>query len=110
MIMASMWNWANDASATTEVGGILGAASYLGSPLLMKSVVDSTDGVSLGIKLLVDVVHNYGAALCYMVAFAEATGIRARMPGRPWGPVGHQIHLRAAPADRPLRVVVQKSR
>jgi len=62
-LLSCLYNFRSDASGGAKVAGILGNVSNVVAPFVTKPIVDDSEGISAGIKLVVDLVGNLGAAV-----------------------------------------------
>ncbi len=60
----TVYNFATDANQQLKTGTILGNVSNIISPFSTESLADATEGVSVVIKLMIDLIGNIGAGVC----------------------------------------------
>jgi hypothetical protein len=75
IILASLWNFANNQSSNTKALGILDELSYFLAPLGTDYIKAATEEVSIAIKVLADVAANVGTISAYLVAGLDAAGV-----------------------------------
>jgi hypothetical protein len=71
--LSSLYNVANNANTNTKALSVLSELSYLLAPLGTSYVDESSDGISVGIKVVADIGANTGTVAAYVVAAIDAS-------------------------------------
>ena len=75
LVLNHIYLYANNGSKNDKYELVLGNLSNILAFLGLQALIDATDGVTLALKIIIDVVANDGTAICMFIDMCTASGI-----------------------------------